>query len=423
MIGNAQARLISLNSVPSNLTPNTLAIIIAIAFVISLISMPLAQAQTFTVLHEFGSPGDGAEPSSGVVVDPFGNIYGVTLNGGSFNYGIVFSLDAAGNESVLHNFLGGEGLSPDGGLFLDGAGHIYGTTGGGGIPENGGCAHGCGTVFKRDAAGIQTELYAFTGTTDGGAPDAALVRDAARNFYGTGSIGGEQFCYGVFGCGVIFKLDTANQESVLYSFTDGTDGKFPHGLVADAAGNLYGATYDGGTYGKGGVFEVDQAGTLTVLHSFTGGADSDNPTGFLVRDEAGNLYGTTNSGLFNAEGFGIVYKLEPSGKLKVLHSFTEAADGEYPNSLVRDVAGNLYGVTLGGGTSSGCYYGSCGTVFKLDSGGNKMVLHNFTGSDGQLPNSLTTDKTGNLYGTTLGGGKGSQCAYYKGCGVVFKLMF
>ena len=404
------------------LLPKILAILTGISLVTSLIATTSAHAQTFTLLHEFGQPGDGAEPSSGVIVDPSGNVYGVTLNGGAFNYGIVFRLDAAGNESVLHNFLGGEGLSPGGGLFLDGAGNIYGTTATGGTPENGGCAHGCGTVFKRDAAGVQTELYAFTGKTDGGAPDAALIRDAAGNFYGTGSIGGSQSCFGA-GCGVIFKLDAANQESVLYSFMDGTDGKYPHGLVADPAGNLYGATYDGGTYGKGGVFEVDQAGTFTVLHSFTGGADSDNPTGLLVRDEAGNLYGTTYSGLFEAQGFGIVFKLDTQGKLTVLHSFTEATDGEYPTSLLRDAAGNLYGVTLGGGTSSGCYYGSCGTVFKLDSSGNKTVLHNFTGSDGQLPNSLTTDKAGNLYGTTLGGGKGSQCAYYKGCGVVFKLTF
>ena len=160
-----------------------------------------------------------------------------------------------------------------------------------------------------------------------------------------------------------------------------------------------------------------------MLYSFTGGADSDNPTGHLVRDQAGNLYGTTYSGLFEAQGFGIVFKLDTAGKLTVLHSFTEEADGEYATSLVRDAAGNLYGVTLGGGTGSGCYYGSCGTVFKLDTSGNKTVLHNFTGSDGQLPNALSMDKAGNLYGTTLGGGKGSQCAYYKGCGVVFKVTF
>jgi uncharacterized repeat protein (TIGR03803 family) len=410
------------NAQRQRLIPKILAILAGIPLAISLVATPSAQAQTFTLLHGFGQPGDGAEPTSGVIVDPAGNIYGVTPSGGSFNYGIVFSLDAAGNESVLHSFLGGEGLSPAGGLFLDGAGNIYGTTGDGGTPEGGGCAHGCGTVFKRDAAGNQTELYAFTGKTDGGGPDAALIRDAAGNFYGTGSMGGSQSCFGA-GCGVIFKLDAANQESVLYIFMDGTDGKFPHGLVADPAGNLYGATYDGGTYGKGVVFEVDPAGTLTVLHSFTGGSDSDNPTGLLVRDAAGNLYGTTYSGLFDASGFGIVYKLDPSGKLTVLHSFTEEADGEYPNSLLRDTAGNLYGVTLGGGTGSGCYYGSCGTVFKLDTSGNKTVLHNFTGSDGQLPIGLSMDKAGNLYGTTLGGGKGSQCSYYKGCGVVFKLTF
>jgi uncharacterized repeat protein (TIGR03803 family) len=137
-------------------------------------------------------------------------------------------------------------------------------------------------------------------------------------------------------------------------------------------------------------------------------------------DRAGNLYGTATSA-FDSSGFGIVFKLDSSGNATVLHDFTVASDGEYPQSLVMDSAGNLYGVTEGGGTGSGCYYGSCGTVFKIDTGGNKTILHSFDLTDGQLPVSLTMDNVGNLYGTTLGGGKGSGCTYYKGCGVLFKL--
>jgi uncharacterized repeat protein (TIGR03803 family) len=390
-----------------------------LVIVLALITSPSVQAQTFTVLHEFNGAGDGAEPTSGVTLDS-GVLFGVTSIGGSFNYGTLFRLDTAGHESVLHSFLGGEGLGPLGGMIKDSAGNLYGTSVDGGTPEGGGCAHGCGTIFKRDTAGNQTVLYAFTGKTDGGAPNAALIRDAAGNLYGTTTNGGVPFCYVSFGCGVIFKLDTANHETVLYQFADGIDGKMPSGLVADSAGNFYGTTYDGGTYGIGAIFKLDQTGTLTVLYSFPGGADSSDPAGHLIRDRAGNLYGTTYAA-FDTQGYGIVFKLDSAGSFTVLYNFTVPVDGEYPNSLVMDGAGNLYGLTLGGGTGSGCYYGSCGTVFKLDTSGNKTILHSFNGSDGELPNGLTMDSAGNLYGTTLGGGKGRGCSYYRGCGTVFTL--
>jgi uncharacterized repeat protein (TIGR03803 family) len=391
-----------------------------LAIFFALITIPALLAQTFTTLHEFTGAGDGAEPTSGVTIDSAGVLYGVTSIGGSFNYGTVFRLDTAGHENVLHSFLGGEGLGPVGAMIRDATGNLYGTSVDGGTPEGGGCAHGCGTIFKRDTAGNQTVLYAFTGKTDGGAPNAALLRDAAGNLYGTTANGGVPTCYVSFGCGVIFKLDTANHESVLYKFTDGIDGKGPSGLVADSAGNLYGTTYDGGTYGIGAIFKLDQTGTLTILYSFPGGSDSSDPTGHLIRDLAGNLYGTTYAA-FDTQGYGIVFKLDNAGNFTVLHNFVVPSDGEYPNSLVMDGAGNLYGVTLGGGAGSGCYYGSCGTVFKLDTSGNKTILHSFNGSDGELPNALTMDGAGNLYGTTLGGGKGSGCSYYHGCGTVFKL--
>jgi uncharacterized repeat protein (TIGR03803 family) len=398
-----------------------LALLVVLPVILILIAVPSARAQTFTVLHEFSGGLDGAEPSADLALDAAGNIYGVALFGGSFNYGSMFQLDAAGKATVLHSFLGGEGLWPLGGLLRDAAGNLYGTTSEGGTPEGGGCAHGCGTVFKRDTAGKHTVLYAFTGGVDGSQPYVTMVQDAAGNLYGTTDYGGNPSCFVGLGCGVIFKLDKTGTQSVLYRFADLSDGKSPEGVIQDGAGNLYTTTYDGGTLGHGAVLKLDTTGKLTVLYSFTGGADSGDPTGPLIRDTTGNLYGATYGVFDNQRDFGAVFRLDTAGNLTVLHSFIGGFEGQYPNSVVLDAKGNLYGVALGGGTGTGCYYGSCGTVFRVDTAGNLTVLHSFTGADGELPRSLIVDGAGNLYGTTLGGGTGKGCTYYHGCGTVFKL--
>ena len=120
----------------------------------------------------------------------------------------------------------------------------------------------------------------------------------------------------------------------------------------------------------GVAYKLDPAGTETVLHTFTGGADGAYPVyAGLVRDDKGNLYGTT---LFGGESRfgGVVYMLDPAGNETVLHNFTGGADGAYPSSsLVFDEAGNLYGTTNSGGdlTSSNgiCAGYGCGVVFEL----------------------------------------------------------
>jgi uncharacterized repeat protein (TIGR03803 family) len=97
-------------------------------------------------LHAFSGDTDGRDPNGSLVVDKHGNLYGVTNAGGSLDDGVVFELDAAGNETVLHNFLGPDGANPGVGLIVDESGNLYGTTQSGGS----GCAKtgGCGTVFK-----------------------------------------------------------------------------------------------------------------------------------------------------------------------------------------------------------------------------------------------------------------------------------
>jgi uncharacterized repeat protein (TIGR03803 family) len=217
-----------------------------------------------------------------------------------------------------------------------------------------------------------TVLHAFTAFSGGRFSTASLVRDAAGNLYGTTVLGGNLACGSGSGCGVVFKLDTTGKETVLHRFTGGVDGANPSaGLVQDAAGNLYGTTEGGGDlacgggFGCGVVFKLGTTGKETVLHSFTGGADGRDPNAGLVRDAAGNLYGTTRSGgdlACSVAGCGVVFKLDTTSKETVLHSFTL---GGFPEAgLLRDGAGKLYGTTFSGG-SNACGGQGCGAVFKL----------------------------------------------------------
>jgi uncharacterized repeat protein (TIGR03803 family) len=133
-------------------------------------------------------------------------------------------------------------------------------------------------------------------------------------------------------------------------------------------GDLYGTTQRGG-YGAGTLFKVDTTGHETVLHAFTSqGGDGGNPLAGLIRDAAGNLFGTTEFG--GTYGQGTIFKLDTTGHETVLYAFTGGADGARPYyaRLIRDAAGNLYGTTLWGGDLS-CNEGvdgsGCGVVFKL----------------------------------------------------------
>jgi uncharacterized repeat protein (TIGR03803 family) len=135
-------------------------------------------------------------------------------------------------------------------------------------------------------------------------------------------------------------------------------------LLRDAAGNLYGTTYFGGANGGyGTVFRLNRKGKLTLLHSFAGMPDGQNPHAGVIRDSAGNFYGTTFYG--GASGYGTVFKLNAAGRLTILHSFNDSPDGAHPIAgLILDTAGNLYGTTSDGGDLS-CGFSGCGTVFKL----------------------------------------------------------
>jgi uncharacterized repeat protein (TIGR03803 family) len=364
-----------------------------------------ADAQTLSVLYAFTGGANGSMPSDGVIRDSAGNIYGTTLTGGNHNYGTVFKLTPAGVQTVLYSFTGGtDGAYPAGSLIRDAAGNLYGATGTGGILScNSGT--GCGTIFKIDSRGTETVLFSFTGGNGGQFPMGGLVRDSAGNFYGTTDSGGTS------NAGTVFRLDKNNNLTVLYSFTGvtfGPDGGYPNGaLVRDSSGNLYGTTYSGGTYNGGTVFKVDSSGNETILHSFSGTDDGAYPSAGVIRDGAGNLYGATR--IFGASNAGTVFEVSAAGQTTVLYAFTGGSigsnDGNGPDGgLVRDGVGNLYGLTVAGGEFG------WGVIYRIDPTGKETTLHSFRGGrDGKIPTgSLTRDSKGRLYGVANQGGSGGQ---------------
>ena len=369
---------------------HTIAAVLALGLVfLPIIATQAGQAQTFTVLHAFGGA-DGQLPYGPVILDQSGNLYGTTSQGGD-GYGVVFKLDSAGNETVLHIFEGGDGALPGAGLLRDASGNLYGTTYEGGDL-------GLGVVFKLDSAGNETVLHSFIAQDrDGEFPEGALVGDRSGNLYGTTLQGGKH------GLGTVFKLNTkSGREQTLYNF-GGKDGENPEAsLLRDPMGNLYGTVTDGGTGHAGAIFKVDTAGTEALVYSFTGGSDGRTPSADLIHDAAGNFYGTThNGGNFSCYflGCGVVFKLDSAGALTPLYEFTGDLDGGYPSAgVVRDAAGNLFGTA----------YSTVFKIDSANNFTVLHALSGADGS-GSLP-SVVRDSVGNLYGAApYGGDYGGTC--------------
>jgi uncharacterized repeat protein (TIGR03803 family) len=393
------------------------------AFCVSASATPAAQAQTSQsgykerVLYSFpGVVADGIFPYAGVIRDSAGNFYGTTHDGGITNggycstvgCGVVFKVDNTGRATVLYSFTASnqDGAAPEAGLVLDSSGNLYGTTGYGGDQ-----VAPAGIVFKVDPTGQETILHVFeVGNGDGQEPTSTLARDKSGNLFGT-------TLYGPGFSGSVFKIDANDIYSVLYNFTGKADGGNPYRsrLLWDSLGNLYGLANNGGNLncnaptGCGVLFKLTRSGKLTVLHTFQGGKDGANPLGDLVRDKAGNFYGVTQFG--GANGNGVVFRLSKTGKETILYTFGAGFDGEPMAGVVLDAAGNIFGTTTFGGIDNR------GSVFKLDSDRKRTDMHSFTGGkDGGRPfGELILDPHGTLYGTTVDGGT-SQA------GVVFEVI-
>jgi uncharacterized repeat protein (TIGR03803 family) len=405
----------------------TMAIILALAFALAAFGIPSAQAQTFTVLHNFLGP-DGSLPTATLTLDRAGNLYGTTQTGGSNGNGTVFKMTHGESgwtfKSIYSFSYNSSGAYPAAPVVFGPDGALYGDAQFGGVGF-------IGVVFRLQPPATfcptvscpwtETILAAFYGRPDPAVPSGPLTFDAAGNIYGTSEEGGDYYAClaGGLGCGTVYELTKSNDWAVntLYAFTDGADGLYPNsGVILDQVGNLYGTVPQSNSRGNGGdVFELTPSGsgwTFNMLFQFPCGDDGCQPYAGLFFDQAGNLYGATAHG-GSGDG-GTVFQLSPSGgnwNFNLLFSLT-GQEGPV-SALIMDGAGNLYGTTKADGSHE------FGNVFKLtpSSGGYTYTsLHDFTGgSDGATPiGGLAMDANGNLYGTTDAGGS-------VGDGVVFEI--
>lgn len=239
---------------------------------------------------------------------------------------------------------------------------------------------------------------------NGGYPMSTLQADSSGNLFGTTPSGG------AFERGTVFKLAAGSGAITTLASFNGANGSNPQsGVVADSSGNLFGTTAYGGAFGYGTVFELEAGtGTITTLASFDNANGAFPNFGTLVLDSSGNLFGATQSG--GASGMGTVFEVAAGSEaITTLVSFN-GVNGAYPfGGLVADGSGNLFGTTAGGGASD------IGTVFKVAPSGVLTTLASFNGANGAQPwAGLVIDSSGNLFGTTsMGYGASSAGTLFK----------
>lgn len=329
-------------------------------------------ADKLTTLHSFdGLDGNGP---FGLVQASNGNMYGATSYGGAHNCtsygsagpcGAIYELTLGGTLTSLYDFCAktscGDGAIPSGRLVQASDGNLYGITVAGGTGTcTGAVGPGCGTVFRITPSGAFTLLHSFK-NTDGAYPYEGLVLASNGNLYGTTSEGGAH------GYGTVFEVTLGGKLTTLHSFNL-TDGAYPYaGLIQGSNGNLYGTTTEillnegapsctATGVGYGTVFEITLTGAVTTLHTFAS-TDGAYPYSRLLQGTDGNFYATSACGGTNNDG--TVFKMTSAGTVTTLHTFS-GSDGTLPYSgLVQATKGNFYGTTVLGGTDND------GTVYRL----------------------------------------------------------
>jgi uncharacterized repeat protein (TIGR03803 family) len=363
-------------------------------------------------------------------------------------YMLVTAVSApAQTVTTLLNFDGNTAAGPESPLTQGIDGSLYGMTyyGGTGTCFDGN-GIGCGTIFKIGRHGELTILYNFQASDDFYWPQGQLTLGRDGDLYGIAA-------------NTIFKITPPGNLAMLHTFTGGTGGSGPSGIVQGADGDFYGTTAGGGTPsqfcpdGCGTVFKMTPAGTVTTLYSFCPQdycPDGADPEGELVQGPDGDFYGTTvGEGLYH---YGTVFKISGSGLFSTVYTFQQGpldpggllltTDGDFygtagiafvfsvtpngvftvlgsiasdPNPLIEGTDENVYGTTQE----------EYGAIFDLPLGGPPASLFNFPGypTGGSTPmGGLVQDTNGTFYGTTFAGGD-TTCNYarFPGCGTVYSL--
>jgi uncharacterized repeat protein (TIGR03803 family) len=319
------------------------------------------------------------------------------------------STAASATPNVLHSFQGGisDGSYPSGSLIQGSDGFFYGTSSSGG-------SNNTGMVFKVSTAGDVTVIYSFPSSSYS---RSGVIKGSDGYLYGTS--GGD----GTYGYGTIYKLSTTGTLTTLYSFPNYNYAYSDGGVIQGSDGYLYGVISNNGANNYGSVYKISTTGTYTTLYSFAGGkSDGCYPYQGLKQGPDGYLYGVTTSCSTYSQG--ALFKISTAGVESILHAFAGGSDGSSSGAyqggspLVIASDGNLYGVNFSGGL-----YGS-GTVYKLTTSGTFSTLYSFGNSGIGNPLTIIQGVDGNLYGSTSSGSYYSNAgnAYFtEPIGTIFKI--
>jgi uncharacterized repeat protein (TIGR03803 family) len=256
----------------------------------------LSSLYAFTVDPDGGPNPNGLSPYAPLVQGTDGDLYGMTIQGGTSNYGTVFKINFNGALTTLYSFTNGsDGVGPTQGLIQAADGNFYGVTGAGAL--------GKGNAFRMSPDGTLVNLHTFTGGNDGGQPNA-LIQGTDGNFYGTTAVNtlGSFQLYGI-----IFRMTPSGQVSPPLYMLNTPDGHYPSaGLIQASDGNFYGmAPYGGQASSDGGygtIFRIAPNTSYANLVKFDGFNTGGHPTAALVEGPDGNLYGTTSTGGWGGGG-------------------------------------------------------------------------------------------------------------------------
>ena len=360
-----------------------------------------AQSATLANLYSLNASTDGSTPYGNLVQGPDGNYYGTAARDGVNGNGTVFRVSPKGVYTVLYSFQGSpDGQNPQANLYLASDGNFYGTAARGG-------ANGGGTIFRVSPTGVFTLLYAFTNGTDGGFPSAGLIEASDGNFYGTTVSGGAINAAGFTGYGTIFQMTPNGVLTTIYTFTGmDVDGAEPYaGLVEGSDGFLYGTTNNNevgdSVYEQGSVFKVSKTGTYTNLYHFGGGNDGSNPDGGLVEGPDGSFYGSTHNGGKFADDD------DDTGQ-GVLFNITPSGTFNTVYEFTGQAdSGHPEGTLTFG--SDGNLYGTttispAGTLFQVTPSGGFVTLGQLGTNPTESLGGPIVGSDGNFYGTTDNGG-------------------
>ncbi len=352
---------------------------------------------SITTLASF-SHGNGVFPYGGVTFDASGNLFGTTLDGGASGYGMVYEI-VHGTTSIttLASFNNINGANPWDGVTLDSSGNLFGTTQAGG-------SNSVGTVYEIPHGTTSITTIASFNSAIGQYPYAGLTLDSSGNLFGTTESSGPG------GYGTVYEIVHGTTAITTLASFNRVNGSYPQaGVTLDASGNLFGATTnDGGAGDYGTVYEIVHGTTFITTLAVFNNINGANPYAGVTLDASGNLFGTTKAD--GPSGYGTVYEIvHGTTAINMIASFN-GPNGQYPLAGVTlDAGGNLFGTTNAGGSSG------YGTVYEIVHGTTAITtIASFNGANGANPQAgVTLDASGNLFGTTGGGGASGHGTVYE----------